>query len=115
MPQKSRRDSPLELVLTFIWDEGGDRREVHQRVVVGVEAAVQLYEALGRALNHAVVTGYQDIDAAPEAGPIELRNQQADVVVNLIARRETQSSITAPSSNFGLKGVLYRFDEPHVC
>lgn len=33
--------------VTFLWDEGRDRREVHQCVVVGVEAVVQPDEALG--------------------------------------------------------------------
>lgn len=69
---------------TFMWDEGCDRREVHQCVVFRVEAVVQAYEALGRALHHAVVAGYQEVDVTPEAGPLQLRNQQANVVVNLM-------------------------------
>lgn len=81
-------------LVTFIWDEGSNGGEVDQRVVVRVEAAVQPYEALGRALSHAVVTGYQDVGATPEAGFLQLGNQQANVVVNLIVYRETQRSIT---------------------
>lgn len=53
-------------------DEGRDGGEVHQRVVVGVEAVVQPDEALGRALGHAVVAGHQEVDAAPEAGADQL-------------------------------------------
>lgn len=53
-------------------DDGGDRREVHQSIVVWVEAVIQPDEALGRQLGHAVVAGYQDVDATPEAGPDQL-------------------------------------------
>ena len=72
-------------LFTFMWDDGCNRCEVHQGVVVRVEAFVQLYEALGRALSHAVVTGNQDVNATPEAGPLQLRHQQANVIVHLIA------------------------------
>ncbi len=85
MPEKHLMLADVNLA-TFMWDEGCDRREVHQCVVFGVEAVVQPYEALGRALSHAVVAGYQDVDATPEAGPVQLGNEQADVVVNLIER-----------------------------
>lgn len=80
--------------VTFLWDEGCDRWEIHQCVVVGVEAVVQPDKALSRALSHAVVTGYQDVNATPEAGPVQLRHQQADVVINLITCNQTRPSIT---------------------
>lgn len=78
---------------TCMWDDGGNRWEVHHCVIVRVEAVIQPYEALGWALSHAMVTGYQDIDATPEAGPLQLWHQQANVVVNLFAYKETQPSI----------------------
>lgn len=54
-----------------------------------MEAVIQPDEALGRQLGHAVVAGYQDVDATPEAGPRQLCYQEADVVVNLVSGEET--------------------------
>lgn len=72
--------------VTFItseWHDGGNGRELHHGVAVGVEAAVEPDEALGRALGHAVVAGDDDVDAAPQACTLQLRHQQAHVVVHL--------------------------------
>lgn len=85
-----RRVRALNLTLnhvsqvTIFGDESGDRRQVHQSVVVRVEAVVQPYEAIGWALRHAVVAGHYEVDATPEAALLQLRHQQADVVVNLV-------------------------------
>lgn len=78
---------------TCVRHDGGDGRQLDSGVVVGVEAVVEPYEALGRALGHAVVAGDDDVDAAPEAGPLQLWHQQADVVVNLTERRRIKMTI----------------------
>lgn len=72
--------------VTSEWHNGGDRREVHHGVAVWVEAAIKPDEALGRALGHAVVAGDDDVDSAPQARALQLRHQQAHVVVHLAAR-----------------------------
>lgn len=59
-------------LFTCVRHDGGDRRQLDGGVVVGVEAVVEPYEALGRALGHAVVAGDDDVDAAPQAGPLQL-------------------------------------------
>lgn len=57
---------------TSVWNEGRHRCEVHQCVVVGVEAVVQSDEALVGALSHAVVAGYDEVNMSPEAGSLQL-------------------------------------------
>lgn len=71
--------------VTVFGDESGDGRQVHQSVVVGAEAFVQPYEAVSGALGHAVVASHYEVDATPEAVVLQLRHQQADVVVDLTA------------------------------
>lgn len=68
MPPNRRRQSTD----TSIWNEGCHRCEVHQCVVVGVEAVVQTDEAVVGALSHAVVAGYYEVHASPEAGSLQL-------------------------------------------
>lgn len=37
-----------------------------------METFVQPYQAVSRALSHAVVTGYDDVDVTPEAGLLQV-------------------------------------------
>lgn len=92
MKTSGGRTTCLRSGRTCTRDDGGDRCEVHQRVVVRVEAVIQPDEAFGRQLGHAVVAGYQDVDVAPEAGPRQLCYQEADIVVNLMSGEETPPS-----------------------
>lgn len=57
---------------TCMRHDGGDGCQLDGGVVVGMEAVVELYEALGRALGHAMVAGDDDVDAVPQAGPLQL-------------------------------------------
>ena len=78
-----------------MWHDGGHRCELDAHVAVRTDTVVQPYHAVRRALGHAVVTGYYDVDVTPEAGLLQLWNHQANVVVHLIAHREPQPSTTA--------------------
>lgn len=74
--------------ITFLWNKGCDWCEIHQGVIVRVEAVVQLYQACLWALSHAMVTGHQDVDVTPKISPLQLWNQQPNVVVDLIAWKQ---------------------------
>lgn len=55
-----------------MWHDGGHRCELDAHVAVRTDTVVQPYHAVRRALGHAVVTGYYDVDVTPEAGLLQL-------------------------------------------
>lgn len=71
-PPWKRGGVPFPGDITIERHNGCDGREVHHGVAVGVEAAVEPDEALGRTLGHAVVAGDDDVDAAPQARALQL-------------------------------------------
>lgn len=84
-------------LITCKRDNGRNRWKFQRCVIVGVEAVVQPYDAIARALRHAVIAGYHHIDATPEADPFQLRHQQAHIVVDLRGRmnHSTDNDVTA--------------------
>lgn len=58
-----------------------------------------------------MVAGYQDVDPTPQAGPLQLRNQQGDVVIDLVDREQTDPSKLFHRAEKHYSAII--FDAPH--